>query len=200
MSKNQTACDVRDSNGLWLRQWSHNGISYKTHSYTTYNQMNQRCNDNSAFVKKHPAYIGCLNGFGSHQSFAEWCSKEFGYRALDEKSKVFHLDKDWIIEGNKVYSPETCMFIPRRINNFMTNCINKNIGVETIIRSEKFKATINDGGKRVYLGAFNTIEEASFAWKTAKLRILIQFREYAKMVGHFKLLNAMGKHIEKSSS
>lgn len=82
----------------------------------------------------------------------------------------------------------------------MTNCGHDSTCVESVIRSKKFKATINDGGKRIYLGSFGTVEEASFAWKSAKLNIMIQFREYAKTTGHFKLLSAMERHIEKSSS
>lgn len=31
----------------------------------------------------------------------------------------WHLDKDILLKGNKVYSPETCAFVPAKINSLL---------------------------------------------------------------------------------
>lgn len=88
-------------------------ISKKWHS------MLIRCYDDK-FHKKHPTYIGCevYEGWLNFQNFAKWYEENY-YEVKDEK---MHLDKDVLVKGNKMYSPQTCVFLPNRINNlFLKN-------------------------------------------------------------------------------
>lgn len=80
----------------------------------------------------------------------------------------FELDKDILVKGNKVYSPETCCFVPKEVNSFFTRC-NKARGeypVGVVKSNNKFRARI--GANRKSLGTFNTPEEAFNAYIVAK--------------------------------
>ena len=83
------------------------------------------------------------------------------------------LDKDILIKGNKVYSPETCCFVPNEINVLFTKRESLRgkypIGVSKVNRSESlYQAHISVGKKRVYLGCSNTTNEAFLLYKEGK--------------------------------
>lgn len=57
-----------------------------------------------------------------YQKFTAWFEevKELGYY-----QEGYQLDKDILVKGNKVYSPETCVFLPEEVNkalNTKTRC------------------------------------------------------------------------------
>lgn len=66
---------------------------------------------------------------------------------------------------NKIYSPETCCFVPNEINTGITNTKNK-IGVKGVHRYDKnrYKAVLNGN----IVGITYTIEEAAKMYKKAK--------------------------------
>lgn len=85
----------------------------------------------------------------------------------------YALDKDILVKGNKVYSPETCCFVPNEINTLLTKRQNYRgklpIGVTINNKSSNYIATINlNGKKRKYVGSFSTPDEAFEAYKEAK--------------------------------
>lgn len=96
------------------------------------------------------------------QIFAQW----FEENCIEK----FHLDKDILFKGNKIYSPETCAFVPQEINNLFTrNNIRRGalpIGVSK--SGSKFRGQLTKNKERVYLGTFDSVEEAFQAYKTAK--------------------------------
>ena len=51
----------------------------------------------------------------------EWIDKNY-YEIPGEQ---MCLDKDILCKGNKVYSRETCIFVPERINLLFTKCDNR---------------------------------------------------------------------------
>ena len=83
----------------------------------------------------------------------------------------YHLDKDLLVKGNKVYSPEACCFIPEEINSSITtrsssNNVSKVVGVfkhKTTKRYRVFSNTI--GQKRKHVGYYKTSEEAFEVYK-----------------------------------
>lgn len=133
--------------------------------YSTWLNMLLRCYDNNFYVKR-PTYTNCTvdKRWHNFQVFAEWYENNF--------VEGFHLDKDILLKDNKIYSPETCCFVPREINLLFTKSGNVRgkypIGVHMNKRSNKLESGIKKYGKRVYLGLFNTPELAFQAYKIAK--------------------------------
>jgi hypothetical protein len=143
----------------------------KTKVYQTWQDMLRRCHD-PKHQTKHPTYIGCsvCDEWLDFQNFATWYDKNY-YEIL--LLGVMQLDKDILIKGNKIYSPDTCVLVPRKINNLFTKRDAKRgkypIGVYYHKPTKKYLAQISYGdGIRHYLGLFDTAEEAFEAYKIAK--------------------------------
>ena len=140
-----------------------------TKEYDLWHSMLQRCYSDT-YKKKYPTYAGCevSENFKSYEYFYEWCNKQIGFGAVN-----FELDKDLLIKGNKVYSEDSCVFIPQEINSLLTKRTasrgNHLIGVHWSNTNKAFVAQVNKNkGKRGYLGLFNTELEAFNAYRTAK--------------------------------
>jgi hypothetical protein len=120
---------------------------------------------------RHPTYqnVTCCEEWLSFANFLEWCNKEVGYKG---KPVGMQLDKDLIVKGNKVYSPDFCSFVPVEVNKLLTNHVNARgkypIGVNFCKNSGKFKAQLACFGKNKSLGYYNTPEYAFAAYKIAK--------------------------------
>lgn len=88
--------------GVGRHQPSINGKGTKP--YRTWWSMLGRCYSKE-YQEGKPSYIGCTvcPEWHNFQNFAAWF--EIHYK------EGLHLDKDIRVKGNKVYSPETCMFV-----------------------------------------------------------------------------------------
>ena len=144
-----------------------NGVLTK--EYTLWQSMLVRCYSDT-HKKKQPTYEGCevSENFKSYGYFYEWCNEQIGFN-----NEGWHLDKDLLVKGNKVYSESTCVFIPAEVNALLTKCTNSRgehlIGVYWYKRDKAFVARVNKSkGGREWLGSFNTEIEAFNAYKTAK--------------------------------
>lgn len=122
---------------------------------------------NEKFQERLPAYKDCfvVNEWLNFQVFAEWFKSNWNIHM-----QGWHLDKDILIKGNKIYSPETCCFVPREINNlFIKNSSSKvNLPIGVFKKYNKFTSQISINGNIKHLGMFNTPEEAFQAYKEAK--------------------------------
>lgn len=146
--------------------------SYKTiwrcPYYTKWNDMIRRCYCNNQ-SKTNLSYAASIVAPEWHyfMAFREWMIKQ------DWQGK--QLDKDLLIPGNKVYGPETCVFLDEKVNIFLVERDSERgewpIGVSFHKRDRKFQAYCRsvNGAKRKYLGLFDTPEEAHQAWLTYKL-------------------------------
>lgn len=141
--------------------------------YALWTGIFERCSVRGAI--KCPAYLGCTvsESFKSYSYFYEWCHKQTGFNLKDDSGKTWHLDKDILVKGNKLYSEDTCVFVPPEINAVFVKRRAKRgklpIGVSLCSNTNKYRAAISDGkGKAIKLGRFDTPEEAFQAYKTAK--------------------------------
>lgn len=135
-----------------------NGSTTKV--YQTWYNMLSRCYDNKNHSYKE---VIICEEWGNFQTFAQWFENNY--------IEDFALDKDILVKGNKVYSPETCCFVPQEINSLFIKSTKSRgllpIGVHE--QNNKFISSINRRGKQQdYLGSFDTPEEAFQAYKIAK--------------------------------
>ena len=148
--------------------------SRNTKEYALWQRMLERCysdtNVCNDYKKKNPTYVGCeaSENFKSYEYFYEWCHKQIGF-GVDG----FELDKDLLLKGNKVYSENTCIFIPAEINLLLIKRKASRgkhlIGVSWCKRDKVFRAMVSrNKGKQEHLGSFNTEIEAFNAYKQAK--------------------------------
>jgi hypothetical protein len=83
------------------------------------------------------------------------------------------LDKDILVAGNKVYSPETCVFVDGKTNTFLIDSAASRgkygIGVEKI--RNKYRAHCSKNGKKVSIGIYDTPLAASKAYFKYKLTL-----------------------------
>ena len=65
--------------------------------------------------KKYPTYKDCTvcEEWHNFQNFAEWTVQQPFY------GSGYQLDKDILVRGNKIYSPETCCYVPQQINKLV---------------------------------------------------------------------------------
>ena len=141
----------------------------QTKEYVLWNGMLERCYS-TIFKKKCPTYEGCevSDNFKSYEYFYEWCNNQIGFG-----NEGWHLDKDLLIKSNKVYSENSCIFIPSEINLVLVKSDKKRgkhlIGVSWHERDKVFVARVNKNkGRSEWLGTFKTEIEAFNAYKKAK--------------------------------
>jgi len=136
--------------------------------YQLWANMLQRC-FSDGLKQKRPTYEGvaCSKEWLSMTKFIEDVSQMRGYGLSG-----WQLDKDIIQKGNKLYSKDTCCFVPTEVNLLLTKsdrirgeypvgvCFDKHAG--------KFVAKLAINGKQKNLGRFTTPEEAFQVYKLAK--------------------------------
>ena len=144
-----------------------------TKEYDIYHDMLKRCYDPKT-QDKYPTYKGCTveEYLLNFQHMGEWIDKNY-YEIPGEQ---MCLDKDILCKGNKIYSRETCIFVPQRINLLFTKCDNRRgdspIGV-TPRESGNYQVFCSNGyRKSVYLGSYSTEEEAFRVYKEYKEKVI----------------------------
>ena len=131
-------------------------------AYNVWSKMLSRCYD--ARIKQAKNYSDCSVSeyFASFEHFSTWYLSQVG---SDQNN--WQLDKDLLYKGNRVYSEDTCCFVPPEINTLLTRYTKNSDtckGVYYNKRLSKFSAHLL--GK--YIGLFTTEIEAFQAYKAAK--------------------------------
>ena len=141
---------------------------YSPKSYKVWNRMLQRCyNENLRHL--HQTYADCVvsDDFKYYSKFKEWAEKQIGYT-----QDGWALDKDILVRGNKVYSAETCAFVPNEINCLIhTGKSYRGLlpqGVVLSSNKKRYRARVSMCGKYYDQGTFDTPEEAFMKYKEVK--------------------------------
>ena len=168
----------------------------KLDSYVCWSSMLQRCYS-AKFQEKKPTYIDCrvCDDWLYYPNFKKWYEENY----YEVENKTAQLDKDIIIKGNKVYSPDTCIFVPNFINSLFTKRQNDRgafpVGVYYKKANKKYVAQLSvfkDGKKtQKYLGWFDTVDEAFEVYKQAKEDYIKEIADECKDKIPAKLYEAM---------
>lgn len=144
--------------------------------YNRWRSVLGRCYSKPA-LKKAKHYHGCsvCDEWLYFMAFRKWMEKQ------DWEGK--QLDKDLLVRGNKVYSPETCIFVPPKINSFATaaNTIRGYcpIGVRHVTNGyNRYAGVVSDGkGKDKQLGYSFVALDMHIEWQKYKLKLAREYRE-----------------------
>lgn len=164
-----------------------NDATYKTHVldngklvmcpfYKTWQSMLARCYSKSYQAKK-PTYVGCTvcDEWLVFSNFRAWMQNQ------DWQGK--QLDKDLLFQDNKIYSPNTCVFVTHITNSFVKD--NKAsrgdtmLGVNYHITKKVYQSRCSNPftKKSDYLGYFDNDLDAHLAWKKRKFELAVILAE-----------------------
>lgn len=172
---------------------SKNGIH--TQAYRCWHSMIMRCYDEINF-KKQPTYKDCYVSefFHNYQNYAKWYNENY-YEVGTERMEV---DKDVLTKGNKVYSVDTCVFVPQHVNTLFTkaNAIRGDtpIGCTFSKRDNRYKAQCYYFGKNVHLGSFNNETDCFNSYKVFKEKYIKEVADLYKDKIPQKLYDALYRY------
>ena len=171
-----------------------------TKEYRTWQGMLERCYD-KIYQNKYPTYIGCIvcEEWHNFQNFAKWYEENY----YEIEGQKMCLDKDILFKGNKIYSPQTCMFVPNRINVLFIKSEKARgkypigVGESGKIRNpfRAYCSVCDENGKHyIALGNHNTIEKAFTCYKNFKEKYIKQVADEYKDYIPTELYEAMYRY------
>lgn len=159
-------------------------------SYKCWSGMIQRCYDPKQHIK-HPTYKDCevCEEWKCYANFKKWYDENI-YEIEGER---MHLDKDILIKGNKIYSPDTCVFVPQCINSLFTKCNSKrgNLPIGVTLHNHKYRASLSTSEGRITSKVYDTKEEAFLVYKEIKEKEIKRVADLYKDKIPQKLYDAM---------
>ena len=135
--------------------------------YVAWKGMLSRCYSKEV-QKGRPSYVGCIvsDEWLFFSKFKSWMTTQ------DWEGKA--LDKDILIQGNKVYSPKACIFVSKSMNNLLNNHSalrgEHPLGVDLVRKTNKYRAKCSVNGNDVHIGIYDTAYDAFEAYKKYKYK------------------------------
>lgn len=163
-------------------------------SYATWKNMLKRCYDHR-WQDKNKTYIGCLvcEDWLTFSAFKRW----FDLNCVPE----WQIDKDLLVSGNKMYSADRCVFVPKSLNSFLTahdaDRGPYSIGVTYHKQKKRFVSQISVNGVREHIGHYDSAKEAHLAWFNRKIELAYEYRELCDSIdprlfeGFLRKINSM---------
>ena len=140
--------------------------------YNIWQSVLQRCYS-PKIHQRRSTYINCSvsKEWIYLSNFREWFNKNYvdGYQ----------LDKDLLFPGNKVYGSDTCVFVPRNINQLFVFCNSIRgeypLGVCYVKTLNYYKSGCRNGNKKITTKCFKDPIEAHFWYLDQKINIINQY-------------------------
>lgn len=148
-----------------------------TAQYSAWDSMLRRCYSIKSKMDR-PTYNECTvcEEWHDYQIFATWFTN-----AWNHSYHNLQIDKDLLFPGNKQYSPDTCVLIPKSLNLFtlgrdslrgdfpIGTCFNKKLG--------RFVAYCSHEGRTMHLWCFDDPLSAHYAWYKRKVQLAYGFKD-----------------------
>lgn len=165
--------------------------------YDYWHSMIRRCHGKIE-LKRNPTYneVSICDEWYLFSNFIKWFDDNY----YEVENQQMQLDKDILSKGNKIYSPTTCVFVPKSINSLIINGKSNRgkypIGVFYKEKNKQFCAQIALGiedGKRKHkhIGLYSTPEDAFYAYKEYKENHIKEVADHYKSQIPQKLYDAL---------
>ena len=153
---------INDYQGV-VREQLPNGKSKLKSFYVAWTNMLTRAYS-ANYHKLYPSYIGCsvCDEWHSLTNFKKWYDRFY--------KEGYALDKDLLKEGNKVYCPTLCRFIPKEINAlFLGSNRSRGKYLQGVSKENNvYRSNLRINSKLKDLGSYLTEVDASEAYLRAK--------------------------------
>ena len=142
--------------------------------YRAWTAMLERCYS-SALQARRPTYIGCTvtPEWLSFSAFKSWMEQQ--------PWEGNELDKDILFPGNKMYSADSCAFVPSALNKFLNDngAARGALPIGVSMNKGRYMAQCRNPvtAKRETLGSFGTPTEAHAAWRKRKHELACQWAD-----------------------
>ncbi len=153
--------------------------------YKAWHNMINRCYNEKAY----PSYRGCIVYQEWHffMAFRAWMKKQ------DWKGK--ELDKDLLGRQKKLYSPETCYFIPSSVNSLISGVLHTRFFKGSPVKYLLGVAPVSDGwsyrlNKTIYVKGLSSEIEAHKAYCIRKSDLILE------SINLYKYDQTLCKHLE----
>lgn len=134
----------------------------KTKAYVVWGSMLTRCYKEDRNLTYNNVTV--CEEWHNFQNFAKWF-----YENWKPYMEDWHLDKDIICPKNRIYSPETCCFIPKEINSMFTSSEVRELPKGVYKTKYGYKAiNFQSSTKGNASKTFKTIKEAEDFYKKSK--------------------------------
>lgn len=146
--------------------------------YKIWSSILQRCFDSKAKEKRQNYKdTTCCTEWLYFKNFYEWLHSQENFYKWINGNKL-DIDKDILIKGNNIYSPETCLLIPHSVNSLFTksNKARGSLPLGVVKHGNRYQASSQNmlTNKREHLGTFDTPELVFNAYKKYKENLIKQ--------------------------
>lgn len=125
--------------------------------------------------------IDCCREWLNYENFYEWLHAQENFEKWLSGDR-WEIDKDILIKGNKIYSPETCCLVPHNVNSLFakSNATRGDLPIGVTRHGIGFQARcsnpLNDNGYE-YLGTYSIPNQAFLAYKRFKEDLIRQIAQ-----------------------
>lgn len=155
--------------------------------YQAWMSMLDRCYGKQHFQRRY-CDVTCCDDWHLYDNFYEWLHSQGNFSKWNSENG-WHVDKDIIIKGSRVYSPETCVLVPQNVNTLFckANEIRGDLPIGVAYYradNSKYEAVMSKDNHIVHLGVRNSPEEAFLLYKKEKENYIKQIANEQYNIGN----------------